>query len=610
MAPRSAAVARKKRREQMYQRQSKLQETGLIRPGLRRLVALVIAVAIISTGFWTGVCSAQTSTSTSSNEPLFIKNLHITGYFLNTSATWVNSSAMEYNTYPNTTTLNRNSLAAERQQLQIDVNDDFTENDSMFLRAFFVYEPAYPWETGCGTASVFGTGKVDCSSDFYNQYGIRELWFKHRWGPLQLFIGRQIVTWGESLAFRVGDQINPVDTSFAFGFTDLEQSRTPVWMLHPILNLPSAGPFSSNFAEVVYIPGFDFLYTQVDTPGDSLDGMNNIAGRVNISGEDPGGRFGARTDTRAIVSAGTTLEAGPPFAMVQAGVGAFPPTFFLSAGSNVQEVIPSATWGNSQVAVRLHTLVENAEMTAYYMWNHDYNPIAQITNTILPVPAAGIALRRTNLIYPQWQGAAFTVNRPLYLPGALAQLPFVIRAETLYKNHDGFNTLQIPGTPYTGFEGIGVRNYSPSGVTRSDSVLWLFALDLDSAYTPWLTTTGNLTANYELFGTTILSYSHNMQGAAGYFEHLYHNDVEMLVSASTSWWWGAVAPGWTTIFDPDGLTFLSFPSVTLTPPWTNKYFFKLEWVDVQGTNKFGLDGGVFKGKDLIFAQFQYNFSLL
>ena len=106
-----------------------------------------------------------------------------------------------------------------------------------------------------------------CTSDFYNDYGIRELWFKHRAGPLQFFVGRQIVTWGESLAFRVGDQINPQDLSYAFGFSNLEQSRTPLWMLHPILNLPSAGPFSSNFAELIYIPGFDFLYNHVDHPG-------------------------------------------------------------------------------------------------------------------------------------------------------------------------------------------------------------------------------------------------------------------------------------------------------------------------------------------------------
>lgn len=31
-----------------------------------------------------------------SNEPAFIKNLHITGFVQNTTSTWVNSSAIEY----------------------------------------------------------------------------------------------------------------------------------------------------------------------------------------------------------------------------------------------------------------------------------------------------------------------------------------------------------------------------------------------------------------------------------------------------------------------------------------------------------------------------------
>ncbi len=423
-----------------------------------------------------------------------------------------------------------------------------------------------------------------------------------------------------------------MDTSYTFGFANLEQSRIPLWMLHPILNLPSLGPLSSNFAELVYIPGFDFLYTQVDFPNDSFNGLDNIAGRVSITGEDPGGRFGARTDTRAIVpgpcnallgptkgAAGVTAAA-PPFALCQVGGPGSPGQASFYAGSP-NETIPNATWGNSQIGFRLHTLVENAEITAFYLWNHDYTPVARLRNdpahvqTIIPpnvilgpgVTAPGFFVRRADLFYPQYQAVGVTANRPIYLPGSLAQLPFVIRAEALYKNHDAFNTLDIPGTIFTNFNTAGG---SPSGITRSDTLLWLFALDLDSAYTPWLTTTGNLTANYELMGTTILSYSHDMQGAPGYFEHLYHNDVEMLGSVSTSWWWGAISPGWTTIFDPNGLTFLSFPSIQLTPPWTNKYFVKFEWVDVQGTNKVGLDGGVFKGKDMLFAQFQYNFSLL
>ena len=108
------------------------------------LSASVVGAAAVAVliGLSAGVSYAQDAGAggagaTQSSEPAFIKNLHITGFFQNTDATWVNSSAMEYNTYgPETNkTLNRNSLAAERNMIQVDVNDDFAENDSMFFDA-------------------------------------------------------------------------------------------------------------------------------------------------------------------------------------------------------------------------------------------------------------------------------------------------------------------------------------------------------------------------------------------------------------------------------------------------------------------------------------------
>ena len=419
----------------MDRRLSGLRRKWRNRPAWHRPAATV-ALAALLVALSTALCAAQdqgaAAGAPASSEPAFIKNLHITGFLQNTTSTWVNSSAIEYNkpTYLNfgpagpfntTGQLNRNSLAAERQLLQVDVNDDFTENDSMFMRLWFVYEPSYPWETACSwqmgnlPGAPFGfseTGQAPsthCNSDFYNQYGIRELWFKHRWGPLQFFVGRQIVTWGESLAFRVGDQINPQDTSWAFGFSNLEQSRIPLWMIHPILNLPSAGPFSSNFAELVYIPGFDFLYTDVDYSNDQYDGMNNIAGRVNVNAASPGGRFGVRLDSRGIDSVFTA----PPFFMLQLGAPGCPNPagcLYLSAGRNVQQVIPSATWGNSQIGFRLHTLVENAEVTAFYLWNHDYSSVARIRNdaafnlVLAEGPGLpGFSLRRVDSFYPQYR---------------------------------------------------------------------------------------------------------------------------------------------------------------------------------------------------------------
>ena len=90
----------------------------------------------------------------------------------------------------------------------------------------------------------------------YNTYQLRDAWWENKTGPLTTFIGNQIVVWGQSLAFRVGDVINPTDTCWAFGFANLEQSRVPQWMVHPILNLPEWGPLTSNFLELVVQPGF------------------------------------------------------------------------------------------------------------------------------------------------------------------------------------------------------------------------------------------------------------------------------------------------------------------------------------------------------------------
>jgi hypothetical protein len=46
-------------------------------------------------------------------------------------------------------------------------------------------------------------------------------------GTLTPFLGNQIVVWGQSISFRVGNVIKPNNIPWAFGFANLEQSRTP-----------------------------------------------------------------------------------------------------------------------------------------------------------------------------------------------------------------------------------------------------------------------------------------------------------------------------------------------------------------------------------------------
>lgn len=73
----------------------------------------------------------------------------------------------------------------------------------------------------------------------------------------------RLFTWGESIAFRVGDVVNPQDLSWNFGFANLEQSRMPIWMFHPIFGLPELGSFGASFIEGIWAPAWQPLYDGV-----------------------------------------------------------------------------------------------------------------------------------------------------------------------------------------------------------------------------------------------------------------------------------------------------------------------------------------------------------
>lgn len=97
----------------------------------------------------------------------------------------------------------------------------------------------------------------------------------------------------------------------------------------------------------------------------------------------------------------------------------------------------------------------------------------------------------------------------------------------------------------------------------------------------------------------------------GYAERWRHNEENLLFSANTSWWWGAVVFTPSAIYNPDGNTWELFPSVVLTPPWTSKYFMTLQYVGVLSNDKYGaFAGGTFNGKNILLMQFQYNFDLV
>ncbi len=214
---------------------------------------------------------------TQAGESGWLSGLHMSGYASPTFGMWQNP----HNTHE--WTHSSNALATSRTLLQVDENYRLNENNTFFAREWFVYEPPYAFNssnntstasvqngylspvcglTGSPSSNACITGRFHSASpghymnDFYNNYQVRDAWWQNKTGPLTTFVGNQIVVWGQSLAFRVGDVINPQDFAWNFGFANLEQSRNAQWMIHPILNLPELGPLQSNFLELVIQPGF------------------------------------------------------------------------------------------------------------------------------------------------------------------------------------------------------------------------------------------------------------------------------------------------------------------------------------------------------------------
>jgi hypothetical protein len=250
--------------------------------------------------------------------------------------------------------------------------------------------------------------------------------------------------------------------------------------------------------------------------------------------------------------------------------------------------VPGMQPQNWNDGARFHTLYGATEWTALY-YNDNVNQGAPFTLKWRPF---------TNLWdygYPDIQEGAVTVDRPMPMPASLAEyFPAVFRGEVLYQNHVSFESNKFSDM---------------NGQRWSDVVKYMVAIDLDQAYAPWLTSTGNLSANLEVFHTIIMDNSKLSYFGNDLNERNLKNDVSLLFHVGTSWWWQDFAPDWAMIFNPKGRTFALFPSIVLNPPWTKKYFLKLQAIEILGGDK-EAGVGLFKGQNYLIAQFQYNFNIM
>src|SRR5271167_430912 len=84
------------------------------------------------------------SSSGGAPEEGWLSGLHVSGFLSQTFGMWQNSQGLVG------FTKSRNSLAVSRTWLQVDENYRINENNNLFMREWFVYEPPYAWNSANG----------------------------------------------------------------------------------------------------------------------------------------------------------------------------------------------------------------------------------------------------------------------------------------------------------------------------------------------------------------------------------------------------------------------------------------------------------------------------
>ncbi len=106
-----------------------------------------------------------------------------------------------------------------------------------------------------------GCTRLETRDRLRHRHRLFEAYMDFTRGPLFVRIGRQNLSWGETDAFRLLDQINPLDASFGGFLVSLDERRVPLDMARVVYSFESIGPFSE-----LNLEGYGVLDDKVATP--------------------------------------------------------------------------------------------------------------------------------------------------------------------------------------------------------------------------------------------------------------------------------------------------------------------------------------------------------
>jgi hypothetical protein len=525
--------------------------------------------------------------------------IQLSGYLESRVGMWLHDDPTAPIHFPGITgTPPGNDLAVFRNTFQLELDAEPTRRTDLHAVFRAVYEPRYPVDRYASPQSSFGEDRL--SKSFYNEPDwnkepIREAWIQQEILDGQsIRIGRQIVNWGESLAFRVADVINPNDTTFNLFFVDPEESRIPQWMAQGIHQLPWL-PGSPAF-EWIVMPAWETQSRRV----------NDLA--------PTGSRFAIPPESRqSTYPVFQTVPGKPALWTVQravlngraAGTPAAVDFRFLDDGQKDFPQDPS-------VGGRMKVSVGPVELAFFDWYGYELLPVVrdrgleQSTvgeyDTVLGRPdlanvyhalhvPPSFRLDSFEYLYPRQNVVGVTGN------AYLEWIKGVTRFEVAYRPQRHF---QIDG-----FDRATGAITDHDGLVRRDELEWQLALDLGGLYWHWLNPTSDFSFSLEYTQNVIFDHVKGMR--AGVYETALDAVTDTLsLRGSTSYWYNSLQPSLTVIVQPKQGAWATVAALGLQAPWDEDLTAEIRWVAVGGRSHF--DGlGLFQSKDFAMLALRYSF---
>jgi hypothetical protein len=410
---------------------------------------------------------------------------------------------------------------------------------------------------------------------------------------LQIRLGRQFISWGETDGQRLLDVINPQNLTFsspaAPNLFDLDETRVPQWGMRLLY---TARPVSNTIFEFFANPGFESKKDRVD----NFSPTNDITDG-SVSGDL---RFGLWS---------THPEDRMPFGRL-----------FANPLGTVAVVIPSAqreypgAGDNWKIGGRITHNFGPLNTGLGYIWG--YNPQASDmvfkTKSITCQAPGPVCLAPTvvslNLVNDRTHIIAAHFNYPLAEPFGIP-LKLAARGELAFYPNKPYNIGEFPGINCatgapTGFR-AGPSCKHPDNLVDKNTVRYALGFDR-STFIPFLQDDPwrPFRMSFQIFQSIILDHEDGIR-SFGHAQKIDRVTTLLTFRVSTGYFGDTILPDIFIGYDPRG-HYVFNPAITYQPPGNEKIRISLTTAVYGSPNKFQ-SLGFYSEKDSIFLKVRYQF---